>query len=151
MRCRKITLAGVAVLLSLASGTAFAYFTTSGAGAASASTGTMLTVTLAATAGTPSTPLYPGGTGDVTLRVTNPNGYVVTLVSVAGTGGTITASNGCSPTGVTFTDQAGLNIPIAASGTTQVDLPGAAAMDATSANACQGATFSIPVTITVRK
>ena len=41
----------------------------------------MLTVTVAATAGTPSTPLYPGGTGDVTLRVTNPNAYAVTLVS----------------------------------------------------------------------
>jgi hypothetical protein len=151
MRYRKITLTGAAALLSLASGVAFAYFTSSGTGSASASTATMATVTVAASAGSPGTPLYPGGTGDVSLRVTNPNAYAVTLVSVAGTGGTITASNGCSPTGVTFTDQTGLNIPIPASGTTQVDLPGAAAMNVTSANTCQGATFSIPVSITVRK
>ena len=151
MRYRKLTLAGIAALLSLTAGAAFAYFTSSGTGSAAASTGTMLTVTVAATAGTPGTPLYPGGTGDVTLRVTNPNAYPVTLVGVAGTGGTITASNACSPTGVTFTDRTGLSTPIAASGTTQVDLPGAAAMNTTAANLCQGATFSIPVTITVRK
>jgi hypothetical protein len=146
-----LTLAGIAAVLSLTAGAAFAYFTSSGTGSAAASTGTMLTVTVAATAGTPATPLHPGGTGDVSLRVANPNAFAVTLVSVAGTGGTITAGNGCSPTGVTFTDQTGLSVPIAASGTTQVNLPGAAAMNVTSAALCQGATFSIPVTITVRK
>ena len=73
--------------------------------AAHASTGTMSTVTLSATAGSPSTPLYPGGTGDVSLEVNNPNAYAVTLVSVTGNG-TITADaghSGCTTTGVTFT------------------------------------------------
>jgi hypothetical protein len=147
---RKTLLAAAAILLSLGSGTAFAYFTSAGTGTASASTGT-LTVTLAATAGPPSTPLYPGGTGDVALKVNNPNSFAVTLVSVVATGGTITASNGCSPTGVSFTNQTGLSIPIAASATVQVHLSGAASMSSSSANACQGATFSIPVTITVQK
>jgi hypothetical protein len=151
MRPRKIVVAGTAVLLRLASGTAFAYFTSSGAGAATASTAAMATVTVAATAGTPSTPLYPGGTGDVTLRVTNPNAYTVTLISVTAATGSISASNSCAPTGVTFTAQTGLTISIAASGTTQVDLPAAASMSAAAANSCQGATFSIPVTVTVRK
>jgi hypothetical protein len=151
MRYRKTLLAAAAILLSLGSGTAFAYFTSAGTATASASTGTMLTVTVAATAGPPSALLYPGGTGDVALQVTNPNNYAVTLVSVVATGGTITASNGCSPTGVSFTSQPSLSIPIAASATTQVHLSGAASMSSASANACQGATFSIPVTITVRK
>ena len=92
MRYRKTLLAAAAILLSLGSGTAFAYFTSAGTGTASASTGTMLTVTVAATAGPPSALLYPGGTGDVALQVTNPNNYAVTLVSVVATGGTITAS-----------------------------------------------------------
>ncbi len=151
MRRRKLLLlAAVAVVLSLGSGTAYAYFTSSGSGSRSASTATMLTVTVAATAGTPGTALLPGGSGDVTLQLTNPNSFVVRLISVTGNGA-ITASDGCSPTGVTFTDQTGLSIAIAASGTTQVDLPAAAAMSVTSANACQGTTFHVPVTITVRK
>ena len=58
-----------------AGGTAYAYFTSSGSGSGHATTGTMSTVTLSATAGSPSTPLYPGGSGDVSLEVNNPNTY----------------------------------------------------------------------------
>jgi hypothetical protein len=150
MRYRTILVTLAAVTVSLGSGAAYAYFTSSGTATRSGSTGA-LTVTLAATVGLPSSALYPGGTGDVTLEVTNPNSFAVTLVSVMPAAGTVTASNGCSPTGVSLTSQTGLSIPIAASGTTQVDLPGAASMSNASANACQGATFSIPVVITVQK
>jgi hypothetical protein len=110
-------------------------------------------VTVAAATGTPSTPLLPGGTGDVILNVNNPNAYAVTLVSVSGNG-TITADgghSGCTTTGVTFNNQSGLTINIPASTTTAVDLPGAASMSTASLSACQGATFSIPVSITVHK
>ena len=135
-------------------GAAWAYFTSSGSGTGHASTGTMSTVTLNATAGTPSTPLYPGGTGDVSLEVNNPNAYAVTLVSVTGNG-TITHDgphSGCTTTGVTFTDQTGLSTTIPASATNhQILLSGAVSMDSTSSNGCQGAAFSIPVTITVHK
>jgi P pilus assembly chaperone PapD len=145
------TAAAVLVLISVGSGTAFAYFTATGSGAAAASTGTMLTVTVAATTGTPSTMLYPGGNGDVALQVTNPNSFAVTLVSVTGSG-TITGSGGCSPgSTVTFTTQTGLSVPIAASSTTQVHLANAAAMTTAAPSACQGATFTIPVTIVVQK
>ena len=149
MRYRVGRLAATAVAVSLGSGTAYAYFTSSASGHASASTGTMQTVTVAATAGTPSSTLVPGGTADVSLEVTNPNSYTVTLVSVTGSGA-ITASNSCSPTGVTFSNRSGLSISVP-SGTSQVHLPAAAAMSSASANACQGATFSIPVTIVVQK
>jgi len=114
----------------------------------------MSTVTLNAVAGNPSTPLYPGGTGDVSLEVNNPNAYAVTLVSVAGNG-TITPDAGhssCTTTGVTFTNQSGLStiIPASASGY-QIRLPGAVSMGSSSSSGCQRATFSIPVTITVDK
>jgi hypothetical protein len=149
-RARLVPPAVAAVLLAGA-GTAFGYFTSTGSGAASASTGS-LTVSIAATTGTPGAPLQPGGTGDVTLQVHNPNSAPVTLVSVTGNG-PVTASGGlgtCTTTGVSFADQAGLSITIPAGATQQIDLPGAASMDATSQNGCQGATFSIPVTVTVR-
>lgn len=147
-----LTAIGILVL----AGAAWAYFSSSGSGSGSGSAGSMSTVTLNATAGTPSTPLYPGGTGDVSLEVTNPNAYLVTLVGVAlKPGGTITADaghSGCTTTGVTFTNQTGLSttIPQSTSGY-RIDLAGAVSMNATSSNGCQGATFTIPVTITVEK
>lgn len=155
IRRRIVLLAVIVSVISLGAGTAYAYFTSTGSGTGSASTGTMQTVTVAATTGTPTTPLLPGGTGDVTLKVTNPNSYAVTLVSVAAGAGNITADSGhpgCTTTGVTFTAQTGLSTSIPGGGaTTQVDLPGAAAMNATSSSGCQGATFTVPVTITVQK
>jgi hypothetical protein len=154
MKHRTLLLVIAAVVVSLGAGAALAYFTSSGSAHGSASTATLLTVT--AGAGTPSTPLLPGGTGDVALTVTNPNNFAVTLVSVAGNGA-ITADGGhpgCTTTGVTFTAPTGSPLPVTilANSTNQVvDLPGAAAMSLTASNACQGATFSIPVTIVVHK
>jgi hypothetical protein len=140
--------------LGVGVGTAYAYYTSSGQSTGSASTGTMQTVTVAAATVTPSTPLLPGGSGDVTLKVTNPNSFAVTLVSVVGTGGTITADSGhpgCTATGVTFSNQTGLSTTIPANSTATIDLPGAASMSTASSAGCQGAAFSIPVTITVQK
>jgi hypothetical protein len=153
MKHRTLLLVIATVVVSLGAGAALAYFTSSGSAQGSASTATLLTVT--AGAGTPSTPLLPGGTGDVALTVTNPNNFAVTLVSVAGNGAIIADGGhpGCT-TGVTFTAPTGSPLPVTilANSTNQVvDLPGAAAMSLTAANACQGATFSIPVTIVVHK
>lgn len=135
-------------------GTAWAFFHSSGAGNGKGAAGTMSTVTINATAGTPSTPLYPGGTGDVSFQVNNPNAYAVTLVSVAGNGA-ITPDAGhasCTTAGVTFANQTGLSttIPASASGY-QIHLSGTVSMSTASSSGCQGATFSIPITITVQK
>ena len=153
IRGRLVAVLAVVGVLAVG-GAAWAYFTSSGSGSGSASTGTMSTVTLNATAGTPLTPLYPGGTGDVSLEVNNPNAYTVSLVSVTGNG-PIThdaGHSGCLATGVTFTDQTGLTKSIPASTNNfQINLAGAVSMDSSSSSGCQGATFSIPVTITVHK
>jgi predicted phage tail protein len=152
---RRIAVSALAAaLVGMGAGAAYAYFTSSGSGTGAATAGTLQTVTISATAGSPTTPLLPGGTGDVVLQVSNPNAFAVTLVSVTGSG-TITvdgAHSGCNASAVTFTDQTSLSVSIPASSTNyQVDLPAAASMSAGAANACQGATFSIPVTITVEK
>jgi hypothetical protein len=64
--------------------------------------------------------------------------------------GTITANGGigtCTTTGVTFADQTGQTIDIAANGSQSVTFNNAASMSNASDNGCQGATFTIPVSL----
>jgi hypothetical protein len=155
MRNRRFMLAISAACLvaGLGAGAAYAYFTSSGSGSGGASVGSMQTVTLAAATATPKTSLLPGATGDVTLEVDNPNSFPVTLVNVT-QAGAITADSGhpsCTDTAVTFTNQTSLGQTVPPSSTVTVDLPGAVAMGQASSPGCQGATFSIPVTITAQK
>jgi hypothetical protein len=110
--------------------------------------------TVDATASTTAS-LYPGGSGSVTLSIVNPNPFAVTVTGVAESGAI--AADGAHVTActaglhkVTFTDQTGLSISVPAGSLgTVVTLSGTpAAMGATSDNGCQGATFTIPVTLT---
>jgi hypothetical protein len=149
----RVIVAGAVLAVGISAGAAYGYLTSSASATGHASTGTLVAVTLSTT-GTPSSSLVPGGSADVVLGVNNPNAYDVTLVSVTGGPGSITADpghSGCTTTGVTFANQTGLHVAIAASGLTTVHLAGAASMSAASSTGCQGAAFSIPVTITVRK
>jgi hypothetical protein len=136
-------------------GAAYAYVTSIGSGSGSGSTGTMQTVTLTAFVGgdAPSSKLYPGGpAADVILRVNNPNAFSAQLYSISGNG-TITADashSGCTTTGVTFNPPSNPNTTLPA-GSSLVHLSGAASMSTASLSACQGATFSIPVSITVHR
>jgi len=94
--------------------------------------------------------LYPGATGAVKLTVTNPNGFAVTVTGVTGAG-TITSDKGATcnaSTGVTFTNTTGLSQAIGAGATVTFSLTGKAAMSNSSVDACQGAIFTIPVTLT---
>lgn len=146
-------LLAVALLVALAGG-ALAWFTASGSGTGSGADGTVQPVTVQALAGgdAPSSALQPGGTADVILRLSNPNSFALTLTAVTG-GSPITADgghSGCTTTGVSFTSQSGLSITVP-SGSSLVHLPGAARMDTTSSSGCQGATFAIPVTLSVRR
>ncbi len=100
--------------------------------------------------------LYPGGTGDVLIRFSNPNPYPVTVtgVSVTGTNAGIIADPGhsaCTTTGVSFTDQRALSIRVpakanGADGTSDATLSRAVAMSNRSLSSCQGAVFRIPLT-----
>lgn len=139
--------------LLLGVGAVHAYWSSSGSGANTATTGTM-TISAAALAGEHArTALYPGGTADAIIKVDNPNGQTVHVVAITETG-TAQAGNNCSPTGITFTAPTSFTDPqftLPANQSTVLDLAGAVTMDTTSASACQGQTFSLPVTVTVQK
>ena len=88
------------------------------------------------------------------MTLDNPNSDAVTITGVSGNGA-VTRSGGvgsCSNTGVSVSPGlTGLTISVAPGNPVSVVIPAAASMDATSNSGCQGATFAIPVDLTVRK
>ncbi len=83
------------------------------------------------------------------VKVTNPNSFAVTVTSVTGAG-TITSDKGAAcnaSTGVTFTNAAGLSQAVGAGATVTFSLAGKVAMSNASDNSCQGAIFTVPVTL----
>jgi hypothetical protein len=147
-----VLLAIIVTAFCLGTGMAYAYFTSSGSASATASTGFLRPVVIEATAVTSGTPLLPGGPGDVTLTLDNPNSFDVVVVSVTASGAITAVGNpACTAhSGVTFNPPSNPDL-LLVPGTNHLDLVGAAAMSTTSSDSCQGATFSIPVTITVQK
>jgi hypothetical protein len=146
------------VVALVGAGGALAYFTTTGSGTASGSVGEAQAVTISAGA-SPSTVLFPGTDGDVTVHISNPNTIPVHIGSLVvdtsqGTNG-FSASPGCNfglPTpALTFTTQTGpggngWTVPKkvgATDGTLDLDLTGSIHMNTNAANACQGATFTV--------
>jgi hypothetical protein len=150
---RRLIFAAVTVMVLVIASLGYAAWTSAGngSGVAKASTAQALTtVTATASAG-----LYPGATAALSLQVSNPNPYPVTVTDVTGNG-TITADASHStcgqdashPTGVTYTDQHNLSIAVPANGTTSVSVSNSVHMTNASDNSCQGATFTIPVSLT---
>ena len=155
MRRRALLIVGaiVALTLGLGGGAAFGYFTSSGSGSGAASVGTPSPVTVLEATGTVTNKLYPGTASDLLLTLDNPNTYPVTLNSVSGNG-TVTGSGGigtCMNTGVSVPADSGLNVTVGSGSSVNVVIPGAAQMSSSSDSGCQGATFQVPVTITVHK
>lgn len=143
----------VAIASVAMSGVAYAYWKTSGSGSGSASAGTMTIQVQALLGGDDNaSTLIPGGTADVVLRVDNPNAFTVHVSSISA--GTVTTTQiGCTTPGVTFSAPQSFTDAqfTLTSGSHLLDLGAAAAMSNLSSNGCQGATFSIPVTVTVQK
>lgn len=145
---------GVVAALSVTSAAA-AYWTTTGNGTAAAQTTTALPLTLSP--GVPSDRLHPGGTADVAVTITNPNGFTVrvgslTLDTTQGTNGYAVdgGHSGCAVSALTFAAQgnngAGWSVPPkvgGVDGTLAVSLAGALSMAASAADACQGATVTV--------
>lgn len=153
---RRVGLACVLVAASAGlGGTANAYWGGSGSGSGAGSAGTNVAVTLSP--GSPSSTLYPGGSGDVVLTVSNPNLSPVqvgsfTLEVTQGTGGFAVdgGHSGCAVSTLTFTTAtnsgSGWTVPAKVAevnGTLPVTLTNALAMDVAAANACQGAGFTV--------
>jgi hypothetical protein len=149
-----LAFAGIfALVLGIGSGAAYAYWTSHGTGSGTASTGIARSVTVQAASGTLSSELVPGGTSDLLVQLNNPNTYSVTIVGIAQNGApTPVGGAGCTSanSGVSVPTQAGLNITVG-TGTQLVHIPNGASMDLSSASGCQGASFHLPVTVTVQR
>ena len=149
---RKLFIVLAAVGALIVSGTLLAAWNTTGSGNGYAKAGTASALTIGDASASTSADLYPGSTGAVKLKVTNPNQFAVRITSVAKqSGGTITSDKGAAcnaSTGVTFTDQTGLALDVAAGATQTFTLSGAVSMSNASDNTCQGAIFTIPVDVT---
>ena len=159
--------AALAIGMGAGAGSAYAYFTSAGSGTGSASIGTAQQVTLvAATSGSALSTLIPGGTADLRMQLNNPNSFSVTIVGISQNGPvTVVGGSGCTSdsgtwpsltlgnSGVSVPTQTGLSITVTAAPITNVvvHLANGASMNTDSASGCQGATFQIPVTLTVQQ
>jgi hypothetical protein len=151
---RRLIFGAVTVMVLGIVSLGYAAWTSSGGGTGFAKAASAQNLTTASVTGTTSATLFPGATGDLVVNVTNPNSYPIKVTSVTGNG-TIAADSGHStcgqdaqhPTGVTYTDQTGLSIAVAANSSSQVTLSGSVKMTNASDNSCQGATFSVPVSM----
>jgi hypothetical protein len=150
---RRLIVGTLTIVVLAAAALVYAAWTTNGSGSGYAKAGTSQALSTIDVSASTTASLYPGTTGDVLIKVSNPNGYAVrvTGVSLNGTNSDITpdgSHSGCTTTGVSFTNQSSLAIDVAANSATQATLSGAASMSNASLNACQGAVFTIPVTLT---
>lgn len=150
----RLTTLAITLLVLGVAGLVYAAWLTGGSGSGYAKAGNaqnLSTIDVSADVTTLPNALYPEADGDVLIQIHNPNSFPVQVTDIAGSGA-ITAAGGigtCTTTGVTFTDQTGLSIPVSANGNSaETTLTNAAHMDNTSDTGCQNATFTIPVTLT---
>jgi hypothetical protein len=150
---RKLFFALAAIAALVATGVLFAAWSTSGSGNGYAKAGSASSLSIGDASASTSADLYPGASGAVKLKVTNPNPFPVRITAVTKqAAGSITSDKGAAcnaSTGVTFTDQSGLTLDLPAGpATSTFTLSGAVAMSNASDNTCQGALFTIPVDVT---
>lgn len=131
----------------LGGGIAGALWSASGSGSGEANAVTAQVVTVSAATG--AADLFPGFSGrDVFFTVTNPNPYSVLFSSMAV--GTVTSSDpiGCPSSSVSVASATGLNVAVAANTTSATQsIVDVVTMVAGAPNACQGATFTIALTL----
>jgi hypothetical protein len=143
---RKRTIVVALVVLAaavVAVGVGLGAWSLGGTGNGSAKATTASNITLADASAFTSADLYPGATGNLKLRATNPNPFPVRITAVSGKGAACDAS-----TGVTLSNQSGLTLDLAAGATATLTVPNAVSMSNSSDNSCQGAIFTVPVSVT---
>jgi hypothetical protein len=128
-------------------GIAAAAWSANGSGSAQAKALTAQTLTV--TAATGAADLYPGfAGGDTYFTITNANPYPVKFTSM--TAGAVTSSNpsGCPSSNVSVANAAGLNLNVAANATSPTQsIADVVTMVAAAPDTCQGATFTITLTL----
>jgi hypothetical protein len=148
---RTIVVSLLALLVAVvAVGVGIGAWSITGTGNGSAKATTASSITLADASAFTSADLYPGATGNLKLRATNPNPFPVRITAVSGNG-TITSDKGAAcdaSTGVSLANQTGLTLDLAAGATATLTVPNAVSMTNASDNTCQGAIFTVPVSVT---
>jgi hypothetical protein len=142
----------VCVAASMVGFGAAAYWTHNGNGSSTGHIGTMTAATL--TLATEATALYPGGAADLTVTVANPNDFSVVLSGVAVDPGSAISSSDAGCDGPTYVSVVPGTLPttvIAANSSEQFVLTDAARLSVSAVQACQGATFTIPLAVTVKR
>lgn len=147
-----LSLAAAAAVLVNA-GAAYAYWRLNGAGTGVAVAGTAIELKLQGRSDD-SRPLYPGGTTNLTVEVTNQNDFPIKITSVVAGDGAVSAdpdhrAGGCRTTGVVIAAEVlpvAWEVPRNTIGVFTV--PDGLKMTNNSDSACQGATFTIPVRAT---
>ncbi|WNV75332.1 hypothetical protein [Geodermatophilus sp. DSM 44513] len=144
----------VVALLTLAlvgGGVAWAAWLVSGTGTATSQAATV--TSLEVSAGTPQDRLYPGGATDLQVLVDNPNPFPVTVTQATFGAVTVTPQAGktCAAADVATAGPLALSAGLAAeSQDTALLLPDALSMLTSAADGCQGASFSVQVTLTAQ-
>ena len=155
----RATLIALLVVAALGGGIAAAAWLVSGTGAATSQAATAVSLTVSP--GTPTASLYPKpaagygspSVGAVVTTVSNPNPFPVQLTSA--TFGAVTATplagRTCAASNVVATGPVTLATPVtlsAGAAGVAVTVPGALEMISAADNGCQGATFTVQVTLT---
>jgi hypothetical protein len=143
----------VALVVGLGAGSAFAYFARPIHDSGAAGAGRAQPITVVQSNGTVASKLYPGASADLIVEIDNPNNFPVDIVTVMASGA-VTSSGGignCTTTGVTVPTQKGLSVTVAPGANVTVHIPDGVAMGPNSSSGCQGATFNVPVALTVRQ
>ena len=134
------------------SGSAYGYWVVAGTGSTETAAATMDAPAPAATVGEPAAALYPGGDGALVLEVHNTNGFAVVVASLAAGAEAATADPAACAAFVSVNAAA---VPpttaIEPDATVTITVPGAVHLDAAVPSACQGATFTIPLLVTVQR
>jgi hypothetical protein len=139
-RKRLAVLGGVLLVLAGA-GVAFAAYLSSGSGTGQSASSVAVSSTIAGN--TPGANLYPGSTSTYTVTINNPNPYPVKVVGISASSSQATQA-GC-PAGTVsspaVTNPSGTIAPNASG-----SYPLTATMVADPDNACQGQSFTMPLT-----
>lgn len=133
----------------LAAGIGLAAWNATGAGTAAANAGSASELTIdGVSAGT----LFPTATVDVTVAVTNPNPYSVSVTEIGlAAAGVTTDAVGCDAASVSFNGPFSYALDalvVGAGDSADVALADALTMSNAAADACQGATFTVNLELT---
>ena len=152
-RTRMILGIAAAAAVVVNAGAAWAYWQITGSETAQAASGTAVELNLRARSDL-DVPLRPGQTGNLTVTVTNDNDFPIRITSVTpGTGNVVAdlehREAGCTVTAVEMTKphfDVRWDVPRNTIGAFTV--PGALSMSRAAHDACDGATFTVPVQAT---